>query len=399
MSVAKPGNGEVDSASGFSLPSALTLIPRLWNSIDQPGLRERVQRRLHVVGPRADEVDRAAGDPRGAGIAAGLDAVGHDFIFGAVQALDAVDDQVRRADALDLRAHRDQQVAEVDDLGLARGVEQLRFALGEHRRHHRILGRSDRHHREAEVAAGQPALGRARLHIAGGELDLRAHAFERLQVQVDRPVADRAAAGQRHRRFARRAPASGRAPAPTRASCGPCRRARRSRRSRPPGASSCARYSPFLTPATWVETPSWLSRWLKVSTSASRGRLVERQLLFGQQRARHQGQRRILRAADRDFAVEAVAALDPDAVHGRGLAGTAPLPCKGAGEGGGAQRRPNALCGAQSPSAALSRFITSPQPPPKERESFTPSPACTAAGAGSRARSRSPGVTLVSATS
>ena len=38
MSVAKPGNGEVDSASGFSPPSALTLIPRLWNSITgRPG--------------------------------------------------------------------------------------------------------------------------------------------------------------------------------------------------------------------------------------------------------------------------------------------------------------------------------------------------------------------------
>ena len=36
MSVAKPGNGEVDSASGFSSPSALTLIPRLWNSIISP---------------------------------------------------------------------------------------------------------------------------------------------------------------------------------------------------------------------------------------------------------------------------------------------------------------------------------------------------------------------------
>ena len=86
MSVAKPGKGEVDSASGFNLPSALTLIPRLWNSIDQPGLGERVQRRLHVVRTRADEVDRSAGDPRRAGVAAGFDAVGHDFIFAAVAA-------------------------------------------------------------------------------------------------------------------------------------------------------------------------------------------------------------------------------------------------------------------------------------------------------------------------
>ncbi len=32
--------------------------------------------------------------------------------------------------------------------------------------------------------------------------------------------------------------------------------------------------SPFLTPATAVETPSWFNKWLKVSTSARRGRLA-----------------------------------------------------------------------------------------------------------------------------
>ena len=36
MSVAKPGKGAVDNASGFRPPSALTLMPRLWNSIISP---------------------------------------------------------------------------------------------------------------------------------------------------------------------------------------------------------------------------------------------------------------------------------------------------------------------------------------------------------------------------
>ena len=149
MSVAKPGNGAVDSASGFRPPFGADLDPAIVELDHQPGLRERVERRLHVLGPRADQVERAAGHPRRAGIAPGLDPVGHDLIFGAVQPLDAVDDQVRRADSLDLRAHRDEQVAKIDDLGLARGVEQLRPALGEHRRHDRILGRADRHDRES----------------------------------------------------------------------------------------------------------------------------------------------------------------------------------------------------------------------------------------------------------
>ena len=48
--------------------------------------------------------------------------------------------------------------------------------------------------------------------------------------------------------------------------------------------------------------------------------LGQRQLLFREKRARHQRQRRILRPADRDFAFELGAALDPDAVHGRALA-------------------------------------------------------------------------------
>ena len=52
------------------------------------------------------------------------------------------------------------------------------------------------------VAAGQAAPGRAGFDIARGELDLRAQALERLQMQVDRTIADRAAAGQRHRRLA-----------------------------------------------------------------------------------------------------------------------------------------------------------------------------------------------------
>ena len=42
--------------------------------------------------------------------------------------------------------------------------------------------------------------------------------------------------------------------------------------------------------------------------------------VFGQQRARKQCQRRILRAADRNVAFEAGAALDPDTVHRRALA-------------------------------------------------------------------------------
>src|SRR3546814_2984064 len=56
---------------------------------------------------------------------------------------------------------------------------------------------------KGELAAGEPPARRAGLHITRSELDLGAEGFERLQVQVDRPVADRAAAGQADRRLAR----------------------------------------------------------------------------------------------------------------------------------------------------------------------------------------------------
>ncbi len=50
----------------------------------------------------------------------------------------------------------------------------------------------------------------------------------------------------------------------------------------------------------------------------------ERQLLLGEERARHQGKGRILGPADRDFAVQGPAALDPDAVHGAGFSAWVP---------------------------------------------------------------------------
>ena len=65
----------------------------------------------------------------------------NDGVGRAVQALDALDDELAGADAPDPRAHGDEAMAEVDDLGLARGVAQNRLALGKARRHQQVLGR------------------------------------------------------------------------------------------------------------------------------------------------------------------------------------------------------------------------------------------------------------------
>ena len=182
---------------------------------------------------------------------------------------------VSLADALDLGAHRDQAGGEIDDLGLARGILDHGRALGEDRRHQRILGRADRDRAGSEmVPPRRPPFGRGRLHIAGGELDLGA---ERLAAPSD--AGRSAGCRSRSRRAAtpsprRRARAAARARGSRRASCGRCRRARRSRRCVAGAeASSPGRTRPCREPSTVVETPSWLSRWPKLSTSASRGRL------------------------------------------------------------------------------------------------------------------------------
>ena len=67
---------------------------------------------------------------------------------------DTFDLQRLGADAVDLRAHRHKAAAQVDDLGLARGILDPRRSLGGHRRHHHILGRAHRHDREAIAPSG-----------------------------------------------------------------------------------------------------------------------------------------------------------------------------------------------------------------------------------------------------
>ena len=112
-----------------------------------------------------------------------------------MQPVDAGDGEGRGANALDFAAHRHQHIAKVDNFRFAGGIFENAGAIGQHRRHQRIFCRADRHHREGKIAAGQAAIGDAGNDIATGGFDCRAERLDRLQVQVDRPVTDRAAAG------------------------------------------------------------------------------------------------------------------------------------------------------------------------------------------------------------
>ncbi len=88
-----------------------------------------------------------------------------------------------------LRAHRVQRVAEALDVRLAGRVEEARLPVGEHRGHHRVLGRG--HARLVEEDLG--ALEAARQDqpvVVVAQLDLGAELAQREHVRVDPAPAD-----------------------------------------------------------------------------------------------------------------------------------------------------------------------------------------------------------------
>ena len=88
-------------------------------------------------------------------------------------------------------------MGQVGHLGLARGVGQDRFALGQDRRHHGVFGGAHGDHGEDDVGALE-TVGRGGLDVTLADIDVGAQFGQRLEVQVHRAGADGAAAGQRH---------------------------------------------------------------------------------------------------------------------------------------------------------------------------------------------------------
>ena len=232
-----------------------------------------------------------------------------------VQPLDAADAHPVGAGAFDVGAHRDEAAREIDDLGLARGIDEHRLAAGQGRGHHHVLGRADRDDGEDHLGADEPVLG-ARLDIALVELDGGAEAL-RAPGCGDRPAACR----WRSRRAATPAPASAArraapAPAPRRASCARDRRARWSRRC-------AARRAPAPVPALVLalgaaqgDRDAVLHQEMRHRRDVGDARHpAQHQRLVGQEAGHHQRQRRVLRAADGDSPLERNAAADADPVH------------------------------------------------------------------------------------
>ena len=111
----------------------------------------------------------------------------------AVQRVTALDADGAGAGALDHGAHALQEVAEIDDLGLSRGVLDDRLAVGRRGGHEEVLGGADagvveRDDRPLELRT-------ADLDEAVVDLDGRAELLEAADVEVDAPRPDVAAAG------------------------------------------------------------------------------------------------------------------------------------------------------------------------------------------------------------
>jgi hypothetical protein len=110
-------------------------------------------------------------------ICADLDAIRHDLVRAAAQAGLAMHGDMFAADAVDHRAHGDQALRQVGDLGLARGILQHGGAVGQRCGHQQVLGGTDTNLREADHRALQ-ALLRLGLDIAVLDIDLGAHRLE-----------------------------------------------------------------------------------------------------------------------------------------------------------------------------------------------------------------------------
>ena len=115
---------------------------------DRPDLRsgtfERGAHRAEMLEMRPEDLEMAAGDRGGNRIGSSLDAVGDELVARLAQRIHALDQHPVSAGALDACAHRRETEGEVAHFGIARRVEDRRFAFGEAGGHDGRLAGADR---------------------------------------------------------------------------------------------------------------------------------------------------------------------------------------------------------------------------------------------------------------
>ena len=248
-SVGKPGNGAVVTSTGqIRRRCGGRGCPRWWRSTVGAGLLSASSAACSSSGSAPSSMHVAAGHGRGHGVGAGLDAVGQHAM--AWRRSSRATPSISIADwpaPLILRAHLDQQIGEIGDFRLARGILDHVSALGERRGHQRDMGAADRDLRKIDLAAA-----------AGPSAPWRRHSRRRFRSwrraapapsAGDRPAGCR----WRSRRAAKPAPrpcapAAARRPRSSRAFSRRVRKARWCRRFRAP---SCERVWPASGSSPW----------------------------------------------------------------------------------------------------------------------------------------------------
>ena len=126
-----------------------------------------------------------------------LDLVGDDGVGAASEPLHPVDLDHISARAPDIRPHRVEEVGQVHDMGLFRGVLDHRHALGQGGGQHDVHRGPHRDHVQIDLPPGQTApVGDPGIDQAVAHVHLCPHGHEALDMLIDGPPAKVAAAGQ-----------------------------------------------------------------------------------------------------------------------------------------------------------------------------------------------------------
>ena len=204
----------------FSGPSTVSVWP--CTAIARPHLPHFVHDGADVLRLAVGDRDAPAGESRRRHEGAGLDPVRNDFGRNRSEGTHSADGDLGGPGAGNFRTHAIEDLGQRHHLRLAGGVAQDRRALGQDGCHQDVFRAGDGDDVEVNFRTPQPFGGRRDISVLQG--DLGPQGGQPLQVQVDRPRADRAAAGKRHPGALQPRDQRAQAPAPTRASCARGRR-------------------------------------------------------------------------------------------------------------------------------------------------------------------------------
>ena len=153
---------------------------------------------LEVFAIDAAEGDALTGEGGGGHEGAGFDTVRDDGVLDAMKFLYPLDDDAAGASTGDFRTHGVEEIREIEDFRLGGGGLDDGDAFGEGGGHHDIVGAED----GGAVGATEVDFRSAEAVLSGEgdvpafDFDFRAEGFESTEVEIDRAIADDAAAGK-----------------------------------------------------------------------------------------------------------------------------------------------------------------------------------------------------------